>query len=81
MMSYQQKEVFNRIINTVQQSFPEVRLLNVAELKADSYWVTLTEPSQEDEELQMVELLGQLSTDALVDYGFDFQFVPISSEN
>lgn len=76
MMTYKQKEVLEQAISKVQRQFPEVRLINVSEMNANSFWIRLTEPRDEDEELKMVELLGKLATDALMDYGFDFQFVP-----
>ena len=75
MMTYKQQEVLESIINTLQKKFPEVQLVSVSELNTNSYWITITEPSHEDDELKMVEMLGQLITDALTEYGFDFQFV------
>jgi hypothetical protein len=75
MMSHKQREVLDQLMRTLHQKFPEVHLVSISELTANSYWITITEPSDEDEELKMVELLGELSTDALMDYGFDFQFV------
>ncbi len=78
MMNHKQKEILEHILDTVQKNFPEVQVVNIDELTGNSYWITLTEPSNEDKELQMVELLGELSTDALIDYGFQFQFVPVN---
>ncbi len=78
MMNHKQQEILEHIVDTVQKNFPDVEVVNIDELAANSYWITITEPCDEDQELQMVELLGELSTDALVDYGFQFQFVPVN---
>lgn len=77
-MNHKQQEILDDILGTIQKQFPEVQLINIDELNANTYWVTITEPSDEELELQMIELLGELSTDALLDYGFQFQFVPVS---
>lgn len=79
MMNRKQQEILDHILHVVQENFPEVQIVNIDELAANSYWITVTEPSEEDQELQLVELLGELSTDALIDYGFQFQFVPVNS--
>jgi hypothetical protein len=79
-MNHKQQEILDDILNTIQKQFPEVHLINIDELNANTYWVTITEPSDEELELQMIELLGELSTDALLDYGFQFQFVPVSQK-
>jgi len=78
MMTHKQQEVLDNIIHSVQKKFPDVQLISTSELTANSYWITITEPFDEDKELEMVELLGEFSTDVLMDYGFDFQFVPVS---
>lgn len=79
-MNFKQREVLDHTIKTLQEKFPEVQLRSIAELNANSFWITVTEPSDEDQEMAMVELIGKLSTDALMDYGFDFQFVPTRME-
>lgn len=76
-MNHKQQEVFEHILARVHTNFPESKVVDIDELTANSYWITITEPFDEEKELQMIELLGELATDALVDYGFQFQFVPI----
>lgn len=80
MMNFKQEEVLQSIIAKLQEKFPEVQLVSVEELGADSFWVTLIEPSDEDRQIELEALQGELVTDALMDYGFVFQLVPASME-
>jgi len=78
MMNFKQEEVLNNIITKLQEKFPEVRLVNIQELRSNMFWVTLIEPDDEDRQIELEELQGELATDALMDYGFSFRFVPAS---
>ena len=78
MMNFKQEEVLHNIMRRLQKKFAEARLVGVSELGANSFWITVTEPSDEEQQLELDHLMADLSTDALMDYGFDFQFVPTS---
>ena len=75
-----QQEVLQQIIHRIQDTFPDVKLLKIEELKANTFWITITELPNEEQQFQLDDLVADLSTDALVDYGFEFQFVPVNSE-
>lgn len=79
MMTIKQKEVFDNLLHTVQEKYPEVMLLSVTDLDANSYWIRLRAPSDEEQEIEMIQLLGNLVADVLVDYGFCFRFVPTNA--
>ena len=80
MLNFKQEEVLGTIINKLKKKYSEVKLENVEYLAPDTFWVVIKEPSDEDEAIEMDDLLGDLVTDALVDYGFSFRFVPASRD-
>ena len=80
MMNFKQQEVLNNIIVKFQEKFPEVRLVDVQELNPYEYWVLLLEPSDEDRLFELERLQAELGTDALVDYGVNFHFMPADPE-
>ncbi len=78
MMNFKQKEVLENIIAELQNKFPEVRLTKIEELNPHEFWVMLTEPDDEERRLALDTLQGELGTDALLDYGVNFHFMPAS---
>lgn len=78
MLNMKQEEVLNNIVTTLQQKFPTTRLVTVEELRANMFWVTMIEPENEDQQMEFDAIQGELATDALMDYGFSFRFVPAS---
>ena len=81
MMNFKQREVLENIVAGLREKFPEVRLVGVEELSPFEFWVMLTEPADEERQLAMERLQGELGTDALLDYGVDFHFMPAASES
>ena len=78
MLNFKQEEVLNTIVTKLQEKFPQVRLVTVEELRANMFWVTMLEPEDEDQQMAFDAVQGELATDALMDYGFSFRFVPAS---
>lgn len=78
-MNFKQKEVLENIIAELQQKFPEVRLKGIEELNPYEFWVMLTEPDDEEGQLALDALQGELGTDALLNYGVNFHFMPADS--
>jgi len=81
MMNFKQKEVLENIVAGLRKEFPEVRLVGVEEITPFEFWVSLTEPEDEERQNALDELQGELGTDALLDYGVNFHFMPAVSEN
>lgn len=75
-MNFKQKEVLDSIMKKLQEQFPEVEMLTVEELKSNCFWVSVTELPDEEQQFELDDLMAELATDALMDYGFEFQFVP-----
>jgi len=81
MMSFKQQEVLKSIIGKMQERFPEVKLVEVEEMNTQSFWVSLIEPTDEDRQFELDDLQAELGTDALLDYGINFHFMPANSES
>jgi len=76
MMNFKHKEVLENIVVGLRENFPEVRLVGVEAITPFEFWVTLTEPADEERQLALEKLQGELGTDALLDYGVNFHFMP-----
>lgn len=76
MMNFKQKEVLENIVAELQERFPEVRLTEIEEIGPHEFWVMLTEPDDEDRQSALDSLQGELGTDALLNYGVNFHFMP-----
>ncbi len=76
MMNFKQKEILENVIAGLRKEFPEVRFVGVEALTPHEFWVTLTEPADEDRQIALERLQGELGTDALLDYGVNFHFMP-----
>ena len=80
MMNFKQKEILDNIIAKLQEKFPEVRLVSIGDITPYEFWVNLVEPTDEDRQFELNELEAELGTDALVDYGVNFRFMPVNVE-
>jgi hypothetical protein len=80
MMSFKQQEVLENIVSKLQERFPEVKLVGVEEINAHSFWVNIIEPKDEDRQLELSDLQAELGTDALLEYGVNFHFMPAHIE-
>ncbi len=81
MMTFKQKEVLDKIMVKVQKKFPESRILSITELNGNSFWIQILFPADDDQFMVMVKVLGKQVLKALLDYGFDFQFVPVTEKD
>ena len=80
MINFKQEEVLQNIIKKLQEKFPEIELISIEEIGPNSFWVGLIEPSDEDQQLELDDLQAKLGTDALMDYGINFHFVPANGD-
>ncbi|MDM8525997.1 hypothetical protein QUF80_21700 [Desulfococcaceae bacterium HSG8] len=67
------------IIAELQKKFHEVRLTGIEEFSPHEFWVILTEPDNEERQLSLEKLQGELGTDVLLGYGVNFHFIPQAS--
>ncbi len=81
MMTFKQKEVLDKLILNVQKKFPETQLVSVAELNGNSFWIQILLPDDDNRFYAAITVVAKHAMDALLDYGFDFQFVPVKESD
>jgi hypothetical protein len=65
------------LFDRLKEKFPEIRLTGItpgAEAPED-VWVNIIYPEDEDREIALRELAGEISSDILMDYGYSVSIV------
>jgi hypothetical protein len=72
MINFKQQELSQQLFERLQERFPEIELLSVAESPENpqNLWVTILMPEDEDRELALREMAGDLSMDLLLTFGY-----------
>lgn len=72
MVNFKQKELIREFFNSIKKKFPEVELVSVTESPENpsDLWINITEPDDEDREIELIEFAGEKTTDMLLDYGY-----------
>ena len=80
MIEFKENELSHQLFETLQQQFPELELVEILEspVYRDSIWVRLIMPDDDDREIEIREVASELSTDILLNYGYD---IGITSAN
>jgi hypothetical protein len=71
-MSLKERELSMMLFNKLQHQFPEIKFAGITESMetSDEIWVKIVLPDDEDREIALYELAGQISTDILMEYGY-----------
>ncbi|HEC84717.1 MAG TPA: hypothetical protein ENI48_05675 [Thioploca sp.] len=61
------------LFDKLKAQFPEIELVSIVEspFQRDSIWVNIILPEDDDRDIALTELAGEISTDILMDYGYD----------
>jgi len=80
MMDFKERELSHKLFDTLKQQFQELELIEIVEspVYRDSIWVRLIMPADEDREIEIRKMASELSTDILLEYGYD---IGITSAN
>lgn len=72
MLNDKQIELSQLLFDKLRNRFPEVKLAGIEESGENptSVWVNIVMPDDEDREIELRELSGELSADILLDYGY-----------
>jgi len=72
MVNFKQKELIRAFFHSIKKKFPEVEFVSVREGTENpaDLWINITEPDDEDRELELIEFSGEKTTDMLLDYGY-----------
>ncbi len=73
MINFKQMELSHQLFDQIKVPFPEIELVSIVEspFQRDSIWVNLIKPENDDRRLELNELAADISTDILMDYGYD----------
>ncbi|KPA15449.1 hypothetical protein MHK_004344 [Candidatus Magnetomorum sp. HK-1] len=77
MFNPKQIELSNMLFNKLKEQFPEIEFVSLSESaeNRDNIWVNIKYPNDEDRQLELYELSGDISTDILLDYGYSINTV------
>ena len=66
-------ELSHRLFDNLKALFPEIELVSIVEspFQKDSIWVNIILPENDERNIALSELAGELSTDIMMDYGYD----------
>jgi len=70
-------ELSHQLFDQLKAQFPEIELVSIGEnrFQRDSIWVNITLPFNDNRNVALSELAGEISTDILMDYGYDIRGV------
>jgi len=73
MINFKEMGLSNKLFDQLKAQFPEIELVSIREnmFQRDSIWVNITMPSDDDRNVALSELASEISTDILMDYGYD----------
>jgi hypothetical protein len=72
MVNFKQKELIREFFHSIKKEFPEVEFVSVTESPENpaDLWINVTEPDDEDKEIELIEFAGDKTSDMLLDYGY-----------
>jgi hypothetical protein len=73
MTNFKQIELAEGLFNKLKVKFPEIELVNITEgpENPDSLRVRIIMPEDDDRRILLREMAAEISTDILLDYGYD----------
>ena len=82
-INFKQEALINELINFLKARFPEIELIDISESPedADSLWVNVTAPQDEEREAALREIACDKTTDILIDYGYHILVMPTATGN
>ncbi|MEZ4526215.1 MAG: hypothetical protein R2941_09880 [Desulfobacterales bacterium] len=74
-----QQEIIDGLLNDLQKHFPDVRFVDISESpeNPNDLWINVTEPDDEDREIELRKYFSEKCTDILLDYGYHMLVMPI----
>jgi hypothetical protein len=73
MFNFKQTELSHMLFEKLKEKFPEIKLVNITEGcdNPESVWVNIIYPEDEDRQIELFETAGHITTDILLDYGYN----------
>ncbi|MDM8522306.1 hypothetical protein QUF80_02950 [Desulfococcaceae bacterium HSG8] len=78
MLNFKQMELSRMLFRKLKEKFPEIELINITPTayNPDSIWVNIIYPEDEDREIELGEMASEITTDILLDYGYNILISP-----
>ena len=72
MINDKQRELSRMVFDKLKDKFPEIEFVNIVESpeNPNTIWVRVTMPDDDDQEIELLEMGGEMSADILLDYGY-----------
>ncbi len=74
-----QQELIQGLVEDLNRHFPDVEFVDITESpeNPNDLWINVTEPGDDDREIELIEFFGEKSADILMDYGYHMLVMPI----
>ncbi len=74
-----QQELIEGLVEELNRQFPDIKFVDVTESpeNPNDLWINVTEPGDDDREIELIEFFGEKSADILMDYGYHMLVMPI----
>lgn len=73
MLNFKEQELSNNLFNKLKKQFPAIELVEIIENAYDGgdVWMRVIPPLDRQERTQFSELAAELTTEILMEYGYD----------
>jgi hypothetical protein len=74
-----QHELIEGLVSELNKKFPGVKFVDITESpeNPNDLWINVTEPEDEDTEIELTAFFSEKSADILMDYGYHMLVMPI----
>ncbi|MCP4105742.1 MAG: hypothetical protein GY749_09420 [Desulfobacteraceae bacterium] len=74
-----QQELIEGLLEDLKIHFPDIQFCDITESpeNPNDLWINVTEPDDEDREIELMDFFSEKSTDILMDYGYHMLVMPI----
>ncbi len=78
-INFKQQELIDTLIDDLKNHFPDVRFVDITESpeNPNDLWINVTEPEDEDREIELTRFFSEKTADILMDYGYHMLVMPI----
>ncbi len=78
-INHKQQELIQGIVEDLNRHFPDVKFCDITESpeNPNDLWINVTEPEDEEREIELTKFFSEKTTDILMDYGYHMLVMPI----
>lgn len=82
MLNIKQKELSEKLFLTLKEHYPEIALVEIVENPfGGDVWMRINPPINNIQKNQFVEMAAELSTDVLLEYGYDITITYVTQSS